>query len=71
MPRALTMYVKTMDRAVGPVECDAMISLLEHKVLVSDKLGCELGIIILDLRGKWRFSDEDKVRLTEPPQCLF
>jgi len=45
-----------------------MISNLEYEVLISDKLGGELDIVILDLRGKWRFSDEDKIRKTEAPQ---
>lgn len=67
-PRALQVYVEAGDRSVGPIECDAMISLLEYEVLISDKLGGEFGIVILDLRGKWRFADEDKIRLTEPPQ---
>ncbi|MEM0505157.1 MAG: hypothetical protein QXN19_05015 [Sulfolobales archaeon] len=48
-----------------------MVSLLEYEVLISDRLGGELGIVILDLRGKWRFADEDKVRLTELPQYWF
>lgn len=69
--RALRVYVETGDREVGPVECDAMISLLEYEVLISDMLGGELGIVILDLRGKWRFTDEDRVRRTEPPQYWF
>ena len=68
IPRALSVYVEAGDREVGPVECDVMVSLLEREVLISDRLGGELGIVILDLRGKWRFADEDKVRLTEPPQ---
>lgn len=71
VPRALRVYVETEDRRVGPVECDAMISLLEYEVLISDNLGGELGIVILDLRGKWRFTDEDKVRITEAPQYWF
>lgn len=70
-PRALKVCVEAGDRRVGPVECDAMISLLEYEVLISDRLGGELGIVILDLRGKWRFSDEDRVRLTEPPYYWF
>ncbi|MEM4488491.1 MAG: hypothetical protein QXK88_06820 [Desulfurococcaceae archaeon] len=71
VPRALYVYVETGDRRVGPVECDAMISLLEYEVLISDRLGGELGIVILDLRGKWRFTDEDLVRVTEAPQYWF
>lgn len=68
---SLEVTVEAADRAVGPVRCDAMISLLEREVLISDRLGGELGLVILDLRGKWRFSDEDKVRETEPPQYWF
>lgn len=50
----------TEDRIVGPVKCDVMISNLEYEVLISDVLGSELKIVILDLKGKWRFSDEEK-----------
>ncbi len=65
------VFVETNDRVVGPVKCDIMISNLEYEVLISDRLGGELGIVILDLRGKWRFSDEDIVRETEKPQYWF
>ena len=71
VPRAVDVLVEAFDRTVGPVRCDLMISNLEYEVLVSDRLGGELGIVILDLRGKWRFSDEDVVRETEPPQYWF
>ncbi|RLE57214.1 MAG: hypothetical protein DRJ40_02535 [Thermoprotei archaeon] len=71
IPNVAEVYVETQDRTVGPVKCDIMISSYEYEVLISDKLGGELGIVILDLRGKWRFSDEDKVRETEPPQYWF
>lgn len=71
IPRAAEVSVVTSDRAVGPIPCDIMISSLEYEILISDKLGGELGIVILDLRGKWRFSDEDAVRSTEPPQYWF
>ncbi len=71
VPRAAEVYVEAEDRVVGPVKCDVMISNLEYEVLISDKLGGELGLVILDLRGKWRFSDEDKVRETTPPQYWF
>ncbi len=67
-PKAAEVLVETGDRAVGPIQCDLMISNLEYEVLISDRLGGELGIVILDLRGKWRFSDENIVRETEPPQ---
>ena len=71
VPGATEVYVVTSDRVVGPAKCDVMISHLEYEVLISDVLGSELGIVILDLRGKWRFRDEDKVRETEPPQYWF
>ncbi len=71
IPRILEVSVITNDRVVGPVECDAMISNLEYEVLVSDQLGGELGIVIIDLRGKWRFRDEEIVRDTEPPQYWY
>ena len=71
VPRAAEVFIETSDRVVGPIQCDIMISNLEYEVLISDMLGGELGIVILDLRGKWRFSDEDVVRGTEPPQYWF
>jgi len=71
VPKAAEVIVETEDRRVGPVVCDVMISSIEYEVLISDKLGGELGIVILDLRGKWRFSDEDKVRETQQPQYWF
>jgi hypothetical protein len=48
-----------------------MISSVEQEVLISDQLGAALGIVILDLRGRWRFNDEEKVRETEPPQYWY
>ena len=71
VPNAAEVTVETGDRSVGAVKCDVMISNLEYEVLISDKLGGELGIVILDLRGKWRFLDEDKIRETEAPQYWF
>jgi len=71
IPRVAEVTVETNDRRVGPVVCDIMISNLEYEVLISDRLGGELGIVILDLRGKWRFSDEDVIRETEAPQYWF
>lgn len=68
VPGAAEVTVEAGDRSVGPVKCDIVISGVEEEVLISDRLGGELGIVILDLRGKWRFSDEDRVRETEPPQ---
>ncbi|RLF19391.1 MAG: hypothetical protein DRZ82_05810 [Thermoprotei archaeon] len=71
IPNAAEVYIETEDRKVGPVKCDIMISNLEYEVLISDILGSNLGIVILDLRGKWRLSDEDKVRESEAPQYWF
>lgn len=68
VPRAVEVSVVTADRSVGPVAADVMISLLEYEVLISDRLGGELGLVILDLRGKWRLHDEEVVRETEAPQ---
>ncbi|MEM1870677.1 MAG: hypothetical protein QW517_06135 [Thermofilaceae archaeon] len=52
VPGAAEVLAEAKDRVVGPVQCDVMISHLEYEVLISDKLGGELGIVILDLRGK-------------------
>ncbi len=71
IPNALEVHVMTGDRVVGPVKCDAMISSTEYEVLISDVLGSELGIVILDLRGKWRFNDEDVIRYSEKPEHWF
>lgn len=71
VPRAAEVSVETEDRVVGPVVCDVMISNLEYEILISDRLGSELGLVILDLRGKWRFRDESVVRETEGPQYWF
>ncbi len=71
IPKAVEVSVVTEDRVVGPVISDVMVSGMEYEVLVSDELGSELGIVILDLRGKWRFRDEDVVRRTETPQHWY
>jgi hypothetical protein len=72
IPKALDVYVLTSDRVVGPVKCDAMVSLLEYEVLISDALAEELGIVILAPRtGLWRFRDEDRVRVGEAPEYWF
>jgi len=71
VPQSLEVSVDASDRIVGPVKCDAVVSTTEYEVLISDILGSSLGIVILDLRGKWRFTDEDRVRTTEPPQYWF
>jgi hypothetical protein len=72
IPKALDVYVLTDDRVVGFIKCDAIISLLEYEVLISDALAEELGIVILALRtGLWRFKDENKVRTSEAPLYWF
>ena len=66
---ALEAIVLAGDREVGPVACDAVISSLEE-VLVNDKLGEALGLVLLALgSGRWRFTDDppQKVRSSEPP----
>lgn len=68
---ALEIVALTSDRRVGPVVCDAVISHMESEVLINDKLGEELKIIILGTgSGKWRFADDppDKIRYSEKPQ---
>ncbi len=71
IPGVAEVSVDAGNRIVGPVKCDVMVSSLEYEVLISDVLGSELNIVILDLRGKWRFSDEDTVRGSEKPQYWF
>ena len=71
IPGTLEVSVDAGDRVVGPVRCDAVVASTEHEVLISDVLGSLLGIVLLDLRGKWRFSDENVVRQSEPPQYWF
>lgn len=68
---ALDVFVEVEEKEVGPVTCDAVISSLEFEVLINDKLGGELGIVLLDLaRGMWRFASDplDKIRSSTPPQ---
>ena len=67
---ALEVSVLAADREVGPVVCDAVISSLEEEVLINDKLGEALGLVLLALgSGRWRFADDpyDVVRNSEPP----
>ena len=52
IPEAAEDTVEAGDRSIGPIKCDIMVSNVEYEVLISDKLGGELGIVILDLRGK-------------------
>jgi len=72
VPGAVEVLLDAGDRVVGPVKCDVLISHLEFEVLVSDALMSAFNIVILDAKGgKWRLSDEEKVRYTEPPQLWF
>ncbi|WP_440059410.1 hypothetical protein ACSU1N_06380 [Thermogladius sp. 4427co] len=51
--------------------CDAIISHIEEEVIVNDKLGEELRVVLLGLAsGKWRFIDDppELVRYSEKPQ---
>lgn len=68
---SLEVQVVTKDRIVGPVTCDAILSHIESEVLINDKLGEELGIMIIGMgSGKWKFIDDptDTVRYSEKPQ---
>uniref|UniRef100_A0A7J2U712 Uncharacterized protein n=1 Tax=Ignisphaera aggregans TaxID=334771 RepID=A0A7J2U712_9CREN len=72
IPKTLDVYVLAGDRTVGPIKCDAMISLIEYEVLISDVLIEELGVVLLAPKtGLWRFKDEDRVRVSEAPQYWF
>ncbi|MEZ0289806.1 MAG: hypothetical protein ABWJ42_01795 [Sulfolobales archaeon] len=48
-PDSLEIYAVTRDRVKGPVLCDAILSHLEEEVVINDKLGEELGIVIIGL----------------------
>lgn len=70
VPDVLEVSVRVEETTPG-VCCDALISDIEHEVLISDKLGGALEIAIMDLaEGSWRFRSDpsDKVRKSEPPQ---
>jgi len=57
--QALEVSVIEEDREVGPVGCDALVSQFEAEVLINDKLGEALGLVILRMgEGVWRFSDD-------------
>jgi len=71
IPQSIEVSVDAGDRIVGPVRCDAVVSSTEYEALISDVLGDALGISIVSLRGRWRFSDESVVRSSEPPQYWF
>lgn len=46
---SLDVSVVAEDRVVGPATCDAVISQIELEVLINDKLGEELKVVILGL----------------------
>ncbi len=71
VPNSLEVKIVEPDRETKNTLCDAIISHIEEEVLINDKLGEELGIIILGLAsGKWKLVDDpdNKVRQTYPPQ---
>ena len=73
IPSSLEVRVLAGDRESRPIICDAIISHIEEEVLINDKLGEELGIMIIGIgSGKWRFIDDppDKVRLSERMQLI-
>ena len=49
MPDKLEVPAITNDKTVGPITCDAIISHIEEEVLINNKLGDVLGIVILRL----------------------
>jgi len=71
IPDSLEVSIVTPDRSRGPVVCDAIVSHVEGEVIINDKLGEELGIVILGLgSGRWRLVDDPPsvVRSSEKPQ---
>ncbi|MEM1643999.1 MAG: hypothetical protein QW369_05520 [Desulfurococcaceae archaeon] len=71
VPDALEVHLVAGDKIRGPVVCDAILSHIEEEVIINDKLGEELGIVIIGLgSGKWRLMDEPQtiVRYSEKPQ---
>jgi len=59
------------DRHSGRVVCDVIVSHIEEEVLINDKLGDELGIVLISMgKGLWRFIDDplDMVRESKNPQ---
>jgi len=71
VPDELEVSAVTNDKIVGPATCDAIISHIEEEVLINDKLGEALGIVILRLgAGYWRFADDspDVSRKSESPK---
>lgn len=59
VPRAVNVYAVEEDRAVGPVEADAVVSEGAEEPLISDKLAGKLGVAVVDFaEGLWCFRDE-------------
>lgn len=59
------------DRTVGPVTVDLIVSARKSRVLLSDTLTSELGIVLLNPRnGYWCFTDEigERIRKSRKPQ---
>ena len=66
------LVVEGVDR--DPVVCDAILSHVEDEVIINDKLGEELGIVIIGLgSGRWRLINDkpDIVRYSEKPQYFY
>ena len=71
-PRALSVRVVVEDVETPWVVADAVISSVEHEILISDKLMGALEIAIEDgAEGLWRFRSEalGRLRSSEPPQA--
>ncbi len=61
--RSIELSVVEEDKISGPILCNAIISLYEKEVLLSDTVIEELGIEILSPKtGYWRFKGENKIR---------
>ena len=70
VPEGLEVSIKT-EGTTKTVCCDALISDIEREVLISDKLGGALEIMIIDLAdGTWQLRSDPrgKMRRSELPQ---
>jgi len=69
-PNALEVSI-LIEGETPSILCDALISDIEHEVLIGDKLGGALGLILEDLaEGIWRLKTDPptRARKSHPPQ---
>jgi hypothetical protein len=65
----LTIRIVTPERKGPAVACDAIVSMGDREILVSDTAIDALGVEVRSFgKGLWKFSDEDRNRPSEPPQ---